>query len=137
MPLEDAVALVRRRRPKAQPIPAFVEILERYEQGCRKQGSIKSTADTATSASVKSPPGPALPTKHAKRPRPIGPAIGPAAGPTENEKPDKLSKIIGPERPPQGSLDATEQFVGPSLRPQLPVPSGASSEEKKLTAAPP
>ena len=41
MCLEDALALVKRRRPKANPLPAFLEILKEYEGTCRSLGVIK------------------------------------------------------------------------------------------------
>lgn len=63
--------MIQRRRPQAQPIPAFLSILRAYEASCSEIGAKLSSKDDAQQR--KAPAGPALPTR--KRPRAIGPAL--------------------------------------------------------------
>lgn len=93
MPLESALSLIRRRRPDAEPIPDFMDMLRRYESQCRKDGAI--VEDGTTSSKKRAAIGPS--------PRPEPPkraAIGPALG-------SVVVAAVGPQLP-----------VGPSPPPQ-------------------
>jgi hypothetical protein len=149
--LTDAMALVKRRRPTAEPIPAFVKMLERYEETCKQLGAIHaSSADPSPS---KRRTGPTLPPgNNAKRKREIGPAMGPISVPTDEshsreskfigvigpptgqlqEKP--RARVIGPERPGVSNVEAIDdggsgQAIGPPLGPQRPQEASPSTEE--------
>lgn len=145
MNLPDAMALVKRRRPTAEPIPSFIKMLEGYEVTCKQLGAIhSSSADPAPS---KRRMGPTLPAdKNAKRKREIGPSMGPASVPNDSkstevtgpptgqlqEKP--RARAIGPERPGVSKEEAiddrgTGQAIGPSLGPQRPNEAFPSTEE--------
>jgi hypothetical protein len=139
--LTDAMALVKRRRPTAEPIPAFVKMLERYEETCKQLGAIHTSR--ADPASSKRRTGPTLPQgDNAKRKREIGPAMGPVSVPTEEPRNSKSigvvgpptgqlqekprARVIGPERPGlsnEHTIDdpGTGQAIGPPLGPQPPT----------------
>jgi hypothetical protein len=145
MELADAMALVKRRRPVAEPIPAFVAMLERYEKTCKQAAAIHSSSIDTT------PSGP-MPSRgsNPKRKRAIGPAMGPVAadesrdscasgiiGPSdggERQEKKPRARVIGPERPKapndQG-LDSvgTGQAFGPRLGPNRPKETSPSTEE--------
>ena len=97
--LADALKLVQRRRPEAQPIPAFMQFLERFEQQCQEFSTTRPT----------------------KRPR-IGPTIGPPTScpppPTSTTATAKgsIGPSIGPVHPTAPSL-SEETTIGP-IRPQ-------------------
>jgi hypothetical protein len=149
MQLADSMALVKRRRPTADPIPAFVKMLERYEETCKQLGAIRSSSvDPAPS---KRRTGPMLPPgNNAKRKREIGPSMGPVSAPTDETRESKSivvigpptgqlqekprARAIGPERPgvlyEQAIADAgTRQVIGPPLGPQRPNEASLSAEE--------
>jgi hypothetical protein len=144
MQLTDGMALVKRRRPTAEPIPAFVKMLEGYELTCKQLGAIRSSS--ADTASGKRRMGPTLPPGNdAKRKREIGPTMGPVCdvtkesnsigviGPPTGQLEEKpRARVIGPERPGLSNEKAnndpgTGQGIGPSLRPEHP--NEASTEE--------
>lgn len=150
MQLTDAMALVKRRRPTAEPIPAFVKILESYEVTCKQLGAIHSSS--AYSAPSKRPMGPTFPPGNsAKRKREIGPAfMGPISGPIDKSRESKSIGVIGPptaqlqEKPraraigpvrpglsDEQAIDdrVTGQSIGPSLGPQRPNEASPSTEE--------
>ena len=98
--LEDALTLVKRRRPEAQPIPAFMKILQRQEQALAKKRKTISESDscnlqiknkkkrtrtiggTSMGSPTKGPIGPSRgPTKEPSIGPPRGPSIGPSIGP--------------------------------------------------------
>lgn len=81
MSLDEALQTIQRRRPQAQPIPAFIEILKQYEE---KHGS---------SNMAKRGPNDTFNTNDKKR-RKKGPSIGPSIGP-EGPPP----RTVGPQRP--------------------------------------
>ena len=106
MTLNEAQRLVERRRPQAAPIPAFMEMLQEYEQTCRAVGAIAASSDEPK-VSRKRGPVPRIPQ-----------------GPPNKQRP---RVVVGPMPPPSGgrtSVDAkatpkpessTEAVVGPSL----------------------
>jgi hypothetical protein len=146
MKLTDAMALVKRRRPTAEPIPSFVKMLEGYEVTCKQLGAIHSSS--ADPASGKRRMGPTLPAdNNAKRKREIGPCMGPvsiskesksigAIGPPTGQLQEKpRARVIGPERPGLSNEQAiddrgTGQAIGPSLGPQCPDEASPSTEEQ-------
>ena len=85
MTYADAIEMCQRKRPEAQPIPAFVEQCQKYERKCRKLGVIKSGGGGSGSSSPKK--------------RKLGPSIGPAIGPS-------IGPSIGPEPPAAGGAGA-------------------------------
>jgi hypothetical protein len=120
MQLTDAIALIKRRRPTAEPIPSFVRMLEGYEVTCKKLGVIPSSS--ADPVASKRRMGPTLPPDNdAKRKREIGPAMGPVAGPTEESRESKSIKVIGP---PTGQLQEK-----PRARVIGPEQPGVSNDE--------
>jgi hypothetical protein len=149
MKLTDSMALVKRRRPTADPIPAFVKMLEGYEETCKQLGAIRSSSvDPAPS---KRRTGPMLPPgNNAKRKREIGPSIGPASVPTDESRESKSigvigpptgqlqekprARAIGPERPGVSDEQAiadggTREAIGPTLGPQHLKEASPSTEE--------
>jgi hypothetical protein len=124
MSLEDATALVKRRRPEARPIPAFIPMLEGYEKDIvlsQKSTATKGEAPKLKRKVVAGPSiGPALgPPK--KKPS-IGPSIGPAMiGPSMGPS---TGPSIGPAIGP--SIGPPRQPVGPSL----PPPTSSTTKDE-------
>lgn len=81
MPLVDAMALLKRRRPQVDPIPPFMGMLQDYENICRQSGAIQSK-----SSDKKRAIGPSLPPniKKAK----VEDASAPEAEDTSSSKND-------------------------------------------------
>ena len=110
MPLKDALQMIQRRRPQAQPIPAFMEILEQYEKknGDGDHGDRRKRTPQKNQESQFS--------NDQKRPR-VGPYIGPAHPAKtsfEQQRPKmETTTIIGPPLPPVKTVDGS----GPSLPP--------------------
>ena len=111
MPLNEAMQLVKRRRPEADPIPDFVAMLRDYELQCRLDGVIRNDDDNADAAVVA-----AAENSNSKR----------GTTPARLIRPDapKRPKLIGPARrviepvlqKPESSIksdnvDATERRV--------------------------
>ena len=97
-----SLALCQRRRPVADPIPAFVEQLKAYEKECRQFGHL--TAVDSSKPSI----GPSSDGSGGKRKaesessssdgksgkkRAVGPSIGPPIGPSI---PTKGARVVGP-----------------------------------------
>jgi hypothetical protein len=132
MQLTDAIALIKRRRPVAEPIPSFVRMLEGYEVTCKQLGAIPSSSTDPVPSKRRM--GPTLPPSNdAKRKRDIGPAMGPVSKesksigvigpPTEQLQEKPRARVIGPERPGVSNEEAsgergTAHAIGPSLGPQ-------------------
>eukprot|EP00980_Cylindrotheca_fusiformis_P014811 scaffold4026_cov117-Cylindrotheca_fusiformis.AAC.46 len=133
MTLHEALSLIRRRRPQAQPIPAFMEILEQYEKQLIEDSTLKNNNNNNNSSSTK------------KRPRVVaGPSIGPAAphtakpiGPqkpttTGDESKDistettTTSRTVGPELPPNAARSKKRKVIGPAM---MPPPKPQQEEE--------
>ena len=107
MSMDDALQMIQRRRPQAQPIPAFMEILEQYakEYGTSDQEDSKKRVSQSRSIA-----------NDRKRPR-VGPSICPSTGPAG---PPQTSKEIGPSLPPAHSpkeIGSSDNTIGPSFPP--------------------
>ena len=113
MPLDDAMALVKRRRPEANPIPEFVAMLRDYETQCRLDGSI---VDVAAAAATKSD------NDGSKKRAAVGPSR-----PDAPKQQHRSMPTIGPLRPPVN-------VVGPSSLSQL-APHKLSSPSSPAAAA--
>jgi hypothetical protein len=119
MSLEEGMALVHRRRPQAQPIPAFIEILEQYEKEL-----IISNNKKRESANGREKEQSRQDTT--KRRRVVGPSIGPSIGPAGPPPigPQKPSVDDSVESPSKESTNTPA--IGPSLLPNT------TSEQNKL-----
>ncbi|CAJ1935705.1 unnamed protein product [Cylindrotheca closterium] len=98
MSLTDALQMIQRRRPQAQPIPAFMKILEQYAKvhgASDHDNSQKRVFQSQSSANDR------------KRPR-VGPSTGPPTGPVG---PPQTRTEIGPSSSQAHSL----KEIGPSL----------------------
>ena len=109
MTYADAIEMCQRKRPEAQPIPAFVEQCQKYERKCRKLGVIKSGGGGGSGSS-------------SPKKRKLGPSIGPAIGPS-----------IGPEPPAAagggGANSSGNRHPAPAIGPVV-GPAEASDEAK-------
>ena len=150
--------MIQRRRPEADPIPAFRAILEDYEAKCLKEkektGNSRGSHGgiSGEDPQKKKRVGPAVgpPTQaldddgkqsNDKRRRIVGPSIGPsppplAVGPSSDTTSSKSNKkAMGPASVPPRSTD-----IGPSLPsakeigPSMPPP--AAEEEPPVKAGP-
>jgi len=127
MPLKQAMVLVKRRRPQAEPIPAFCKMLESYEDTCRSLGLIKSE-DTSDKRKSEAPLSSQDVT--AKRKRTIGPSIGPSL-PKKQTKDKKVKRqAIGPASGPLRKENSKES-IGPHR-----TAIGPSSEQKQHKESP-
>jgi len=128
MPLDAALALCRRRRPGADPIPAFLAQLRKYEERCRELGVIKEPASTTFGGGFVRGPltgpvrgsgsviGPAMGPVREKS-TPIGPVMGPSAGPSRK-------RPIGPSLPPLSKREKTSDGgAAPNVAPGVTVTS--------------
>lgn len=108
MSLNDAMTTIQRRRPEAQPIPAFFELLKRYEQqlqqSSRKQKHSGNNEFSMGKKKQKVVAGPSTGPS-------IGPSIGPSAGPS---KKPSLGPSVGPS-------------IGPSVGPHIDPSHGPSA----------
>ena len=160
MPFSTALQMVQRRRPAADPIPAFHDILKTFEAKCieerdkegkptTKRGT-SSTEDTGGKAkrqkvgpsigpSIGSSVGPSKapigPSMGPSKP-PIGPSIGPQIPNFKESKPDSNKSVIGPAMPPSASIgptrppDAKKASIGPAIGPTFPQPKSEGSEKQ-------
>jgi hypothetical protein len=132
MTLQDAMVMIQRRRPQAQPIPAFMDYLQQQDELLQDQRA-KSRADDPKLKNVptmyKHGNADEPPTKRQKR-QPIGPA-GPILRPaTAVEENPSSPSVIGPSLPPsihpsQSIATRTDATIGPEL-----PPSSSSSTTK-------
>lgn len=107
MSLADAMTLVQRRRPQAQPIPAFMQLLERYEKQCEQ--SRRSSSSTSSS-------------RPEKKARVVATTMGPSSvvGPDGADADAARGSTIGSAEP----KDPTNRItVGPSRGPAMIGPS--------------
>jgi hypothetical protein len=74
MTFQEAVATIQRRRPEAQPIPAFVEVLKTYELRRMKQDEHQEKEPPKRKVVVANEQDLAM-----KRPRAIGPCLPPTS----------------------------------------------------------
>ena len=132
MSLNGAMELVKRRRPDAEPISAFREILETYEARCIKERELDGKQGGNSSKTKKRMGQSAAPTpsgggkednnnQESKRKRVVGPAIGPSIGPSTGPSTVAAAAVpttkvvcpIGPSLPP--TFAASKKSIGPSL----------------------
>ena len=120
MTLDKSLKLCQRRRPVADPIPAFIEQLKAYEKECRSWGHLTSVEKASGDDIIGSVNGNSGEKRKAedssgddgRKKRAVGPSIGP----------------IGPVRPPtkpkgaysdeKGGKDE-KRVVGPAKRPPI------------------
>lgn len=128
MDLDSALALVKRRRPVAEPIPAFVEQLKRYEGECKnsglihnnekKQGVDGDSSNTPMINDVTCEKEGGMTTNPKKRKaEETKITIGPCRGPVGPQRQQKSKKVqgpsIGPSLPPSYKpTDDTEKQKG-------------------------
>lgn len=96
MNMKDAMALIREKRPDADPIPAFISQLQAYEKKCNELGVISKDSAKRKIDEL---------DQKKKKQRRIGPAMGP-------------QRVIGPSLPANPSPAATEhdsKIYGPQL----------------------
>ena len=115
MTLDDAIAMIRRRRPQAEPIPPFMEFLRKEEETLKndrattKKVSMKRDCETKTDSNENE-------TKKRKAThRVMGPAAGPTIGPT-------IGPVVGP-------AVKKSAVVGPSLPPEYAKPDQDEKNE--------
>jgi hypothetical protein len=129
MPMKNSMELVKRRRPGSEPIPAFIKMLEEYEQTCLSLGVIHQQPPTQEMKTIKRQAGPMPPsngpTKRTRTVGPaIGPAIGPAAGPIHDQQSDQKATAFpsatgGSEEEAGIESESSKDHgaIGPSLGP--------------------
>lgn len=126
MTLDKSLKLCQRRRPVADPIPAFIEQLKAYEKECQSWGHLTSVADddsdkkasgnndiiySAIDNSGEKRKAEDSSGDDGRKKRAVGPSIGP----------------IGPVRPPTKPKGASDEkggkdekrVVGPAKRPPI------------------
>jgi hypothetical protein len=98
MSLDQAMSLMKEKRPKVEPIPAFVRQLEKYEKKCALLVSNEAESFVSESGQKRpaaGPINPALPPSHVKekRAKTIGPTLpsSMSAGDQEPEKSQNAS----------------------------------------------
>lgn len=117
MTLDKSLKLCQRRRPVADPIPAFIEQLKAYEKECQSWGHLTSVADddsdkkasgnndiiySAIDNSGEKRKAEDSSGDDGRKKRAVGPSIGP----------------IGPVRPPTKPKGASDE-KGPAKRPRI------------------
>ncbi|KAG7355637.1 dual specificity phosphatase [Nitzschia inconspicua] len=119
MSLDEAMTMIQRRRPQAQPIPAFMEFLKRKDIELLKQrGHLTNNNDNK------------------KRPQPGATVVGPLPPPTvDDEMPvDKKRVLVGPAVPVP-TPPTSQSCIGPSLPPSMVEPT-VTTNEKASTIGP-
>ena len=132
MTLKDAMMLIKRRRPEAEPIPAFLDLLGRFEQTCNTSSGHKRKAKKQLQV-VGPTIGPSV------GPRTIGPSIGPSWVVSEKDaitttsattlsKKKKRKRMVGPFRGPslEYTLSPKEVQIGPTLPRTKPAPQASN-----------
>lgn len=146
MNFDAAMALVKRRRPTANPIPVFITQLKAYDKLCQKDREEEKTSSntnksTTISKRKQRPQGPSLPpdleTVSKKRCKLIGPSASSVIGPSmpSSDVKEKVStsnkdNSIGPSLPP--TIATTEQSnttIGPTLPPGTTITSRTTSSQ--------
>ena len=141
MSLKEALEMIQRRRPEAEPIPAFREILEDYEARCVKER--ENAANAKPSLAEK---------KKKKRAGPVGNPVakdssngdkrrrvGPSPGPPKDSSREK--NIVGPTMPPPPQSEPSSVSIGPSLPatatigPSMPPAAAVKELEEKTFPA--
>lgn len=101
--MDESLTMIRRRRPEAQPIPAFMQMLEAEEHKQMDKGERRSPA---------------------KKPKVVGPAKGPTQVPIG---PSRGPPIPKPEKEQVNADSTTEQTIGPSVGTRAGPDIGANS----------
>eukprot|EP00934_Nitzschia_sp_Nitz4_P000380 Nitzschia sp. Nitz4//scaffold97_size77645//28066//29234//NITZ4_005516-RA/size77645-snap-gene-0.110-mRNA-1//-1//CDS//3329560650//380//frame0 len=99
--VKEALQTIQRRRPQAQPNPAFMEMLAAFQKNQKETQDTKSTETT-------------------KRPRPVGPALPPQQA---------KKRILGPCRGPQ--LEAPQVGDGVSSEQKEILTMGPVADDEK------
>jgi len=139
--LQEALQMVQRRRPTAQPISAFMDMLQDYEASVKRKRKATGTATTTTPATL----GDSSPSKSTKKQRmgaTIGPSIGPPIGPSigpatkapspKADQPTDESKAIGPSPPPTASNNGTASKTTSGIGPAMPPTTDDASSKKSI-----
>jgi hypothetical protein len=127
MTMDDALALIQRRRPEADPIPSFRQYLREYEARCIAQGTVVSTSGPQSKG-----PQPSLSAASASCSLPsstIGGGGDDGNGKEESDKVAAASKV--PAASPRLEQDAE---VDPALSPLSPGSSDAHSSRKRASS---
>lgn len=164
MSYDDAIAMIQRRRPQAQPIPEFVTMLQQYEITCRGANTkvITSTTRTATPNNIgaatthQNGSDAGIATQPAndnhifndsnnysgKDGAVVTTLIKPTFGLNGN---DKKRSMVGPQRPPPTFNTVTVDrdtkrhkpnvIVGPQRPPQLPTSNATVTARTTTTVA--
>ena len=118
MPLDDALALIQRRRPDAEPIPDFMDMLRQYEAQCRRDGAIVDQLDELSRKNKKR-------TATAAADPAAGPASKSAAGP---QKRSVVGPVPGLVNVAVGPAAHSSRSIGPAVKGQdEPLNDRASS----------
>jgi hypothetical protein len=102
MSLDDALSMIRRRRPQAEPIPSFMDFLRSQEEKLKnydRAANLKTKRERTASDTNDDE------TAKRKAQRVIGPDIAPAHPPNNNEVKNnekrKSAAAVGPVLPPR------------------------------------
>jgi len=123
MPFQDAISLIQQRRPEADPIPAFISQLKKYEEKCRQIGVLREDDMDSCADAVKKRKviGPTYPPgnndkKHTKR------LCGPARKPIVENPGTISSSMSSSSLPPKAinkgtsaSTNANQSYIGPTV----------------------
>ena len=101
MSLTSALALIQRRRPEAEPIPDFMDMLRQYEAQCRNDGAI---VEEETSS-----------TEHRSKKRTATAAVGPAPGSGPHKR-AMVGPVYGPIVVAVGPQPHQSSRIGPVER---------------------
>lgn len=138
---ESALTMIRRRRPEAQPIPAFDEWLQERDcyyralhktdheknndgDGDGDDGSSEIETTTITSTTIH-------PNKKRKKNVPSGAVIGPALPPPPSNQAIESSAVFGPS-----SISIGSSPPPPSIGPELPPVTTPKSNSNNGTIGP-
>jgi len=120
MPLDKALALIQRRRPEAEPIAAFVDMLRQYEQQCVRDGVIvlDNEANTATN------------NNNVKKRAAVGPSRGPEPSPAKRSM---IGPVVGRHVVAVGPQP--QPIMGPSLPPAKAEPDEPSPHHSRSSSS--
>ena len=99
MTMKQSLTLCQRRRPIADPIPAFVEQLKAYEKECRQFGHLTAVDNDSSK-----------------------PSAGPSSGSISGGK-----RKVESESSSSDGKSAKKRAVGPSIGPSISIPSKGAS----------
>lgn len=101
MILEEAMAMIRRRRPQAQPIPAFMEFLQVQDDFLKTEREKRNKKRGRRGADGKSDSDD---DERKKASRVVGPSLGPAPRPNDDGEKKAAGPAVGPALPPNFQL---------------------------------